>query len=124
MKTKQRDVFQMRVPDWLAKLVRDCAEHCGLDVSDIVRRTMRWMVKNKAPSVVYHIDHNAVCGTSIIKARNVSTPKWFSTKAFRNALAFRCQEAMSRPSCKEVSINFLCMYGDGLTPQAVDKTEE
>ena len=113
----------LRVPEWLSKLVRDCAAHCGLDVSDVVRRTARWASRNPGRGMS-HIQLKGERVTKVIRARDVELPDGMTPERLRNALAAPYGEAMKRPSCKEVNINLLCMYGDGLTPQAIDKTEE
>ena len=125
----------IRMTPELADLVRRCAAHCGMGVSDVLRRTAAYlrrigrerMCNNSNDTKCY--TNGRPCNksddgqryTATIRARDVELPDGVTPDDFREALAFRCRDAMTRPSCKEVNINFLCMNGDGLTPQAIDK---
>lgn len=111
-------------------LIRKCATHCGLDVSGVIRRTAAWARRNRN-SIRCNISDNNECYTCnngervkrytrTLRGRGVDMPDGITADDMRRALAKRCAEALARPDAKTVRINFLCMNGDGLTPQATE----
>lgn len=84
----------IRVDTELYALVTACSAHCGLSVSDIARRTLRWASRN-----VEHLQKRD-CSTYGGKVLNLRGMELVGVGAaeFRFALWLRCTEAMAKPA--------------------------
>lgn len=84
----------IRVDTDLYALVTACAEHCGLTITDIARRTLRW--------ANHHVEQlqKRDCSTYGGRVLNIRGFELVGIGAaeFRFALWLRCTEAMSKPA--------------------------
>lgn len=108
----------IRVTKELKDLVDRTAEHCGLTISEILRRCVNWTRRHGgAKGLVTESDNGKP--VTFLRA-DFELPADIEPVTFRNVLKMRCEDALKKPSIKEARINLLCMDGDGLTPQVED----
>lgn len=82
----------IRVDNDLYALVTACAAHCGLTMSDVARRTLRWASRN-----VEQLQKRD-CSTYGGRVLNVRGFELVGAAEFRFALWMRCTEALSKPA--------------------------
>ena len=99
----------IRVTKELKDLVDRTAEHCGLTISEILRRCVNWTRRHGGAKEL----------VTFLRA-DFELPADIEPVTLRNVLKMRCEDALKKPSAKEVCTNLLCMNGDGLTPQVED----
>lgn len=88
----------LRVTTELHQLLRDTAQHVGLDVSDVIRRTARW-IRNGRHVVHFEIQETYYKNPGeVIRCRNFNMPEGIEPEEFRRLLAMRCMEAMNKPA--------------------------
>ena len=87
----------LRVTPELHQLLRDTAQHVGLDVSDVIRRTARGI--SKARPVVRFDVAKAYYEkpAEVIRVRDFTTPAGIDPAEFRILLACRCFEELRKP---------------------------
>ena len=105
----------IRVTKELKDLVDRTAEHCGLSISEIIRRCVNW-TRRHGGSEVNVTESEQGKPVTFLRA-DFELPADIQPVTLRNVLRMRCEDALKKPSVKEVCINLLCMNGDGLTPQ-------
>ena len=105
----------IRVTKELKDLVDRTAEHCGLTISEIIRRCVNWTRRHGGEEVNVTESEKGKAVTFL--RADFELPADIEPVTLRNVLKMRCEDALKRPSIKEARINLLCMDGDGLTPQ-------
>jgi len=90
----------LRVTPELHQLLRATADHVGLDVSDIIRRTARWI--NKGRAVVRDEIEKMYYEkpTEVIRVRGFELPAGYTPAEFRRLLACRCFEELQKPKAE------------------------
>ena len=97
----------LRVTDDLHQLLRDTAQHVGLDVSDVIRRSARGIMRGR-PVVHFNIKETYYKRPGqVIRVRGFTMPPGIEPEDFRRRLAMRCMEELqkqkfTRPTFKEV----------------------
>lgn len=87
----------LRVTPELHQLLRATADHVGLDVSDVIRRTARWISKGRA---VVRCDVEKMYydkPAEVIRVRGFQMPAGYTPAEFRRLLACRCFEELQKP---------------------------
>ena len=108
----------IRVTNEMKELVARTAAHCGLSVSEVLRRCVTWARRHGCSEIVTESK-----GENLVTflRGDFELPDGVDANVLRSVIGQRCQDALSRPSAQEIRLNFLCMNGDGLTPQAEDR---
>jgi hypothetical protein len=106
----------IRVTKELKDLVDRTAEHCGLSITEIIRRCVNWTRRHGGEEELVTESEKGKAVTFL--RADFELPQDIELVTFRNVLRKRCEDALTKPSAKEVCTNLLCMNGDGLTPQA------
>jgi hypothetical protein len=87
----------LRVTPELHQLLRDTAQHVGLDVSDVIRRAARG-IENGRPVVRFEVSPAYYeKPAEVIRVRGFDMPAGIDPAEFRRLLALRCLEELRKP---------------------------
>ena len=105
----------IRVTKELKDLVVRTAEHCGLSITEIIRRCVNWTRRHGGEEGIVTESKKGKAVTFL--RADFELPDGIDKKLLCAVIKRRCEDALTKPSAKQVCTNLLCMNGDGLTPQ-------
>lgn len=99
-------VTLLRLSAELRQLVSDCARHCGVTVSDVLRCTAAGMRSGRLVIQKEIPDCMTTPGTFRLPVRGMMLPDEVPLDEFRRVLALRCMEELDKPQ-KAVPVSAL-----------------
>lgn len=91
------EVTMLRVTAELRQLVLDCARHCGVAVSDVLRCTAAGIRSGRLVIQKEISDCITKSGVCSLPVRGLMLPADVSAADFRRVLALRCMEELAKP---------------------------
>jgi len=87
----------LRVTPALHQLLRDTAQHVGLDVSDVIRRITRGIQNGRRVVRIEILKTYYEKPAEVIRVRGLNIPAGIDPAEFRRLLACRCMEELQKP---------------------------
>lgn len=91
------EVNILRVTAELRQLVQDCATHCGVAVSDVLRCSAAGIRSGRPVIQKEFADCMTNAGSFRLPVRGMMLPDGYSLAEFRRVLALRCMEELAKP---------------------------
>lgn len=91
------EVTMLRVTAELRQLVLDCARHCGVAVSDVLRCTAAGIRSGRLVRQLLIDDCMTSSGEYRLPVRGMVLPEGMALPEFRRVLALRCMEELAKP---------------------------
>lgn len=91
------EVALLRLSAELRQLVRECAQHCGVTVSDVLRCTAAGVRSGRLVIQKEISDCITRSGMCSLPVRGMTLPEGYPLAEFRRVLALRCLEELAKP---------------------------
>jgi hypothetical protein len=91
------EVNILRVTAELRQLVQDCATHCGVAVSDVLRCSAAGIRSGRLVTQKEIADCMTNAGNFRLPVRGMMLPEGYPLAEFRRVLALRCMEELAKP---------------------------